>query len=37
MTTSVIRAERQLSTRTQSLAIITAGFGQNVILTTVTT
>jgi GPH family glycoside/pentoside/hexuronide:cation symporter len=37
MTTSVIRAERQLSTRTQSLAIVTAGFGQNVILTTVTT
>jgi GPH family glycoside/pentoside/hexuronide:cation symporter len=33
----VIRAERQLSTRTQSLAIVTAGFGQNVILTTVTT
>lgn len=37
MTTSVIRVERQLSTRAQSLAIVTAGFGQNVILTTVTT
>jgi sugar (glycoside-pentoside-hexuronide) transporter len=29
--------ERSISTRTQSVAIVTAGFGQNIVLTTVTT
>jgi sugar (glycoside-pentoside-hexuronide) transporter len=29
--------ERDISTRAQSLAIVTAGFGQNIVLTTVTT
>jgi len=35
--TENLRIEKRPSTRKQSLAIVTAGFGQNVVLTTVTT